>query len=193
MTCVFAWNNLCLLVDLHHWQYNLAHREPIPMISRGTQPEWNQYLLSRNADIVRRAMRRPLYYAAILEKHLSTITGTILRLSKWKKKGATAKPRLYHMTDRDLESGIDAFLDRKGSPSYDFPFHRDNYYSIETYLPNRKFGADGKWHYYPLPPTQHERDLEWVKSTSVSTVSPEQRNAQALANIGDHNIHWPQS
>jgi len=193
MTCVFAWNNLCLLVDLHHWQTNLANREPIPMIPRGTNPQWNQDLLKRNADVVRLAMSRPLYYAAILEKHLATTTGTILRFSKWKKQGATSsKPRLYHMTDWDVARGTDAYLDRSGPPSYDFPFHRDNYYSVEAYLPNRKFGADGKWYYYALPPTPHERDLEWVRSTTQSTVSPEERAKKALANLKDHNIRWSQ-
>ncbi|KAK5946293.1 hypothetical protein PMZ80_000435 [Knufia obscura] len=192
MTCVFAWNNLCLLIDLHHWQHNLANREPIPMIPRGTHPEWNQELLMKNAEIVRLAMRRPLYYAAILEQHLSTITGTILRFSKWKKKGAKAQPRLYNMTDQDVDAGTDEFLESKGPPSYDFPYHRDNYYSLEAYLPNRKFGADGRWHYYALPPTQHERDLEWVRSTLVSAVPPEQRRAQAMANLKDHNVRWSQ-
>lgn len=192
MTCVFAWNNLCLLVDLHHWQTNLAIREPIPIIPRGTAPQWNLDLLKRNADIVRSAMQSQLYYAAILEKHLATITGTILRFAKWKQKHTKAKPRTYHMTDWDLASDTDAFLNRNGPPSYDFPFHRDNYYSIEAYLPNRKFGNDGKWHYYALPPTQHERDLEWVRSTFNSSVSPEQRRAQALANLKDHNIRWSQ-
>lgn len=191
MTCVFAWNNLCLLVDLHHWQTALSSREPIPMIPRGTSPQWNQDLLKANADIVRLAMERPLYYAAILEKHLATITGTILRSAKWKKKGATAKPRLYDMTDWDVASGTDTFLESKGPPSYDFPFHRDIYYSIEAYLPNRKFD-NGKWHYYPLPPVQHEKDLEWVRSMIKSTVSPEDRRAQALANLKDHNIRWSQ-
>lgn len=191
MTCVFAWNNLCLLVDLHHWQSALNAREPIPIIPRGTSPQWNQNLLKANADIVRLAMERPLYYAAILEKHLTTITETILRSARWKKKGTSAKPRLYHMTDWDVASGTDAFLDRKGPPSYDFPFHRDVYYSIEAYLPNRKFD-DGKWRYYPLPPIQHEKDLEWVRSMLKSAVSPEDRRAQALANLKDHNIRWSQ-
>lgn len=191
MTCVFAWNNLCLCIDLHHWQHNLANREPIPMIARGTNPEWNQQLLKRNADVVRAAVKQPLYYAAILEKHLNTITTTILRFAKWKKPGTKAKPRLYHLTDWDVDAGTDAFLDRSGPPSYDFPFHRDNYYSLEAYLPNRKWGNDGKWHYYPGPPTQHEKDLEWVKST-MSIIPTEQRKAQALANLKDHNIRWSQ-
>lgn len=193
MTCVFAWNNLCLLIDLHHWQKNLANREPIPMIPRGTNPLWNQDLLKTNADIVRKAMKHPLWYAAILEKHLSTITGTILRFAKWKKKGQTAaKPRLYHMTDWDVASGTDAFLDRSGPPSYDFPFHRDNYYSIEAYLPNRKFGDDGKWHYYPLHPAQHEKDLQFVKSSYYANMTSEQRRERALASLKDHNIRWTQ-
>lgn len=191
MTCVFAWNNLCLLVDLHHWQKNLANREPIPMIPRGTNPQWNQDLLTKNAEMVRRAMEHPLYYAVILEKHLSTITATILRFAKWKK-GTTAKPRLYHMTDWDVAKGTDAFLERSGPPSYDFPFHRDNYYSIEAYLPNRKFGNDGKWHYYPLAPSQHEKDLHWVKSSFYATMSSEERRTRALASLKDHNIRWSQ-
>lgn len=193
MTCVFAWNNLCLLVDLHHWQRNLDSREPIPMISRGTTPEWNTELLTTNANIVRRAMEKPftLYYAAILEKHLSTIISTILRSSRSRKPVTVAKPRLYNMTDWDISSGTDAFLARKGPPSYDFPFHRDIYYSLEAYLPNRKFD-NGTWHYYALPPVQHEKDLEWVKMTFYSTLSTSQRQAQALANLKDHNIRWSQ-
>lgn len=182
MTCVFAWNNLCLIVDLHHWQRNLDQREPIPMIPRGTYPQWNKDLLRKNADNVRMAMTRPLYYACILEKHLATITQTILRFARWKKKGAAVKPRLYHMTDADAASGTDMFLERSGPPSYDFPFHRDNYYTVEAYLPNRKFGVDGKWHYYALSPTQHEKDLEWVKTTFGSGVSREARSKQALLN-----------
>lgn len=193
MTCVFAWNNLCLLVDLHHWQKNLDSREPIPMIPRGTMPEWNTELLTKNADIVRRAMEKPftLYYAAILEKHLSTITRTILRSSRSRKTGTVAKPRLYNMTDWDVNASSDAFLARKGPPSYDFPFHRDVYYSLEAYLPNRKFD-NGTWHYYALPPVQHEKDLEWVKMTFYSALSSSQRQAQALANLKDHNIRWSQ-
>lgn len=193
MTCVFGWNNLCLLVDLHYWQKNLATREPIPMISRGTNPLWNQNLLRENADVVRHAMEHPLWYAAILEKHLESITGTILRFSKWKKKGQTAaQPRLYRMTDWDVASENDTFLDRKGPPSYDFPFHRDNYYSLEAYLPNRKFGDDGKWHYYPLHPAQHEKDLHFVKSSYYANMSSQQRKERAMASLKDHNIRWTQ-
>lgn len=191
MTCVFAWNNLCLVVDLCHWQPNLKNREPIPMIQRGSTPEWNQELLRKNADTVRKAMHSSLWYAAILERHLDTTMGTILRSSRWRKPGTKAKPRLYHMTDWDVEKRTDAFLDRSGPASYDFPFHRDNYYSIEIYLPNRKYGVDGRWHYYPPAPTQHEKDLDWVRATHWTNMTPEKRR-QALANLKDHNIRWSQ-
>lgn len=166
MTCVFAWNNLSLIVDLHHWQSKLENREPIPMIARGTNPQWNLDLLERNANIVRTAMDRNLVYACILEKHLSTITDTILRSAARSKKKATTNSkssRLYSMTDQDVKEGTDRYLERSGPPSYDFPFHRDNYYALEAYLPNRKWSSEKReWFYYGLPPLQHERDLEWV-------------------------------
>lgn len=186
LTCIFAWNNLCLLVDLHHWQDDLNRGDPIPMIQRGTPPQWNEMLLKENADVVRSAIKQPLMYAAILEKHLATITGTILRSSQWKKKTTSAKPRLYHMTDWDVVSGTDAFLERKGPPSYDFPFHRDVYYSLEAYLPNRRWD-DHKWNYYPRAPAQHNRDLEWVKSAAQPSASGKPARSQALANLKDHD------
>jgi hypothetical protein len=175
MTCVLAWNNLCLILDLNHWQRNLEQREPIPMIARGTTPQWNQDLLAKNAAIVREAMYSTLAYAGILEKHLATITGTITRF--WSRAPRRDKDgrkintaRLYNLTDEEAASGTDLFLERNGPPCYDFPFHRDNYYAIEAYMPNRKWGKDSKvWHYYALPPTQHERDLEWVMSGSTKS------------------------
>ncbi|TVY40455.1 hypothetical protein LOCC1_G005732 [Lachnellula occidentalis] len=42
LTCLLAWNNICLVVDFAHWQRNLDAGEPIPMIPRGKFPEWNQ-------------------------------------------------------------------------------------------------------------------------------------------------------
>jgi hypothetical protein len=118
-------------------------------------------------------MRSNLVYACILQKHLATITGTIIRSARWKKKsGQTqkAESRLYLMTDADVEAGTDVFLDRSGPPSYDFPFHRDNYYALEVYLPNRKWSAESRrWCYYALPPTQHEKDLEWVMMAATAT------------------------
>lgn len=192
MTCVFAWNNLCLIIDLHHWQDHFDNREPITTIPRGSQPEWNQALLTRNANLVRKAMSSPLHYALILQKHLETTTRTLLRSSRWKPKGAKSE-KLYSMTNWDIEHGTDEFLDRKGPPSYDFPFHRENYYLLHAYLPNRKWGDDKKWHYYPLQPTQHEKDLEWVKVTSAQPASGEkERKAKALASLQDHNVRWAQ-
>jgi len=168
MTCVFAWNNLCLIVDLNHWQQHLERREPIPMIARGTSPPWNQELLERNALLVRRAMTEPLLYTAILQAHLSTITTTLLRSARWKRKGDTKpRPRLYDISDAEAASGADGFLNREGPPSYDFPFHRDNYYALDaSYVPNRKWSKEtGRWHYYQGNGSQHERDLEWVRGS----------------------------
>jgi len=180
MTCVFAWNNLCLVLDLNHWQQHLERREPIPMIARGTNPLWNQELLQRNATLVRRAMMEPLLYTAILEAHLSTITTTILRSARWKRKGDTKpRPRLYDISNAEAASGADGFLERDGPPSYDFPFHRDNYYALDaSYVPNRKWSREtGRWHYYQGNGIQHERDLEWVKAsvTRAAVVGVEEK------------------
>jgi hypothetical protein len=44
----------------------------------------------------------------------------------------------------------------------DMPFHRDNYYMLEAYLPNRSWFADDKrWGY--MPAEQHQRDLEQLR------------------------------
>lgn len=131
MTCVFAWNNLCLIIDLNHWQGHLEAREPIPIIARGSSPEWNQELLERNAGLVRRAMGDGLMYAAILERHLRTIVGTILRSARWRKKGeAKGRTRLYTLTDAEARGGFDTFLERAGPPSYEFLVWRDDYYTV---------------------------------------------------------------
>lgn len=181
MTCVFAWNNLCLVVDLNHWQQHLERREPIPMIARGTSPVWNQELLERNARLVRRAMTEPLLYTAILQAHLSTITTTILRSARWKRKGDTKpRPRLYEISDAEAVNGADGFLAREGPPSYDFPFHRDNYYALDaSYVPNRKWSKEtGRWHYYQGNGLQHERDLEWVRGSARRAVVVELEERQ---------------
>lgn len=163
MTCVFAWNNLCTIADLAHWQPSLDAREPIPMISRGATPTWNVDLLSQNARFVRAAISHPLAYAHLLSKHLDTTTRTILRRSKYvKTRPLLPSHRAYHLSLAEAASGSDAFLARKGPPSYEFPFHRDNYYNLEAYVPNRKWSAEeGRWRYYAGG--QHERDLEWVR------------------------------
>ncbi|GAB7365854.1 hypothetical protein MBLNU230_g7185t1 [Neophaeotheca triangularis] len=161
MTCVFAWNNLCMVLDFAHWQPYLNDREPIPMIPRGSMPEWNTKLLEANGAVVKHAMKSPLTYARILEKHLDSITGTLMRPIRYNKKiSLPNKNRLYNLTSEDVEKGTDGFLDRKGPPSYEPPWHRDNYYSLECYVPNRKWDKEElRWKYWPA---QHRRDLEWI-------------------------------
>ncbi|KEF55192.1 uncharacterized protein A1O9_08846 [Exophiala aquamarina CBS 119918] len=175
MSCVLAWNNLCIILDLAHWQTNLEHREPIPIIARGTNPEWNVELLQRNADTVMKAMKSPLTYARILQIHLDTTTRTIIRSGKWRKKGekiSTLRPRLYHLTDREAASGTDVYLERSGPPSYQPIFTRDNYYSVEAFVPNRKWDKDEQlWKYYSKWPKPHENDLEWLSARYMPRTS----------------------
>ena len=168
MSCVLAWNNLCIILDLAHWQANLENREPIPMIARGTNPEWNTELLQRNSDVVMKAMNSPLTYAQILQIHLETTTRTIIRSGRWHKKGekiTTPRPRLYHLTDAEAASGTDVYLERSGPPSYQPIFTRDNYYNVEAFVPNRKWEKDEQtWKYYSKWPKPHENDLDWLRS-----------------------------
>jgi hypothetical protein len=163
MTCVFAWNNLCTIVDLAHWQQALDSREPIPMIPRGQNPEWNQDLITRNATLVQAAMKSPLVYTALLALHLNTTTRTILRRSKYiKARPVLPEHRPYQLSLAEAAQESDMYLARKGPPSYEFPYHRDNYYNLEAYVPNRKWSREEEcWKYYAG--TQHERDLEWVR------------------------------
>lgn len=184
MTCVFAWNNLCTIADLAHWQSALDNREPIPMIPRGHSPAWNLDLLARNANLVRTAMVRPIVYAGLLAKHLDTTTRTILRRSKYiKTRPVLPEHRLYQLSFAEAARESDGFLARNGPPSYEFPYHRDNYYNLEAYVPNRKWSREeGCWKYYAA--TQHERDLEWVRDR----FGPEEdgaRVANRVAELGE--------
>ena len=162
MTCTLAWNNLNMIVDLSHWQRNLNRRDPIPMIPRGKNPAWNQELLARNAELVRTAMARPIFYTLILQRHLETTVSTIRRTLRGQK---TVHPkRVYHLSKPEAESGIetDYFLEQNGPESYEFPYHRDNYYNLNAYVPNRKWSRqEERWMYYPSD-SMHERDLQWV-------------------------------
>ena len=161
LTCVLAWNNLCLLVDFAHWQNNLDQGEPIPMIPRGRNPPWNQSLVTANGIVVEKAMERHLWYARILEQHLDSTTRAIKRLSIARKKEPP-----FQTSIKDVELETDAFTQRHGPPSYEFPYHRDNYYMLESYLPNRRWDKEKQtWLYYP--DSQHERDLEWVKRQTI--------------------------
>ncbi|CAF9932815.1 MAG: hypothetical protein GOMPHAMPRED_006670 [Gomphillus americanus] len=172
--CIVCWNNLCMVLDFSHFQKYLSKQQPIPMIPRGEFPLWNIRLTEHNASIVGKAIHRPMLYAAILQKHLQSIVDTLTRKhvirreiksasGKWITTKDTFlrpvyKTRPYQVTDAEVELGSDFFLERAGKPSYEFPFHRDNYYNIEAYVPNRKWSKEEeRWLYYDG--TQHERDV----------------------------------
>lgn len=159
LTCMLAWNNLCLLVDFAHWQHNLEQGEPIPIAPRGKNPKWNQKLITSHAFIVQKALYNPLWYARILEQHLKSTVSSIRRHGN----NAGNKRRRFRMTIEDAMAGNDKFLSRSGPPSMDFPFHRDSYYMLEAYLPNRGWNSEGGGWVY-MPATQHERDVEFVKA-----------------------------
>jgi hypothetical protein len=184
MTCVFAWNNLCTIVDLAHWQRALDNREPIPMIPRGHNPDWNQDLIAHNATLVQAAMTSPLVYTAILALHLDTTTRTILRRSKYiKQRPVLPEHRPYQLSLAEAAQESDHYLARKGLPSYEFPYHRDNYYNLEAYVPNRKWSREeGCWKYYAG--TQHERDLEWVRDR-FGVEEDGERVARRMAELED--------
>ncbi|EMD00307.1 hypothetical protein BAUCODRAFT_63068 [Baudoinia panamericana UAMH 10762] len=184
--CLLAWNNLNVVLDMAHFQSSLNHREPIPIIARGTNPAWNVELTEAHAKTVERAISDPLAYAAILEIHLNTITGTLLRQYRFPPRmpmhrhnkaplGKTVHPSiLYHLTERDAAKGTDQFLERAGKPSYEFPFSRDNYYSLLAYVPYRKWGTEQeRWIYYAAG--GHERDLEWIRRWFVPRQDKEGR------------------
>lgn len=183
ISCILAWNNLNTILDLSHWQTHLSNRQPLPIIPRGTHPNWNTALLARHANIVLTAMTSPLAHARIIQKHLATTTSTIQRFSlnphsKPKSKAnpnANSKPhphptspikpppRLYGLTDAEATSQTDHFLSRRGPPSYQPLYMRDNYYSVEAFVPNRKWdGEAGRWGYYWGWPRPHEGDLGWL-------------------------------
>lgn len=162
LTCQLRWNALCLAVDFAHFQGHLDRGDPMPVIERGRNPEWNQKLVRANAGVVSRAMREPIWYACILEAHLSSTVRSIRRHSE--NKGN--KRRRFRMTKEDERAGTDLFLERSGPPTVDFPFHRDNYYLLEAYLPNRGWNGDeARWMY--MDARQHDVDVarlaEWYE------------------------------
>ena len=175
MTCVLSWNNLCIILDLAHWQQNLDTREPLPIIPRGRNPEWNTELLDRHARIVTKSLFSPLTYACILQRHLDVTNRTIIRSGNWRKKGekiTAPRPRLYHLTDAEVAAGTDAYLERSGPPNYQPIYMRDNYYSLEAFVPNRKWNKEEKrWQYYSRWPRPHENDLAWL----VARFTPKKR------------------
>lgn len=159
--CVCAWNDLCLILDLAHFQHHLSNRKPIPMVARGTNPQWNSELAERNGGKVLKAMRSPLCYAMILQTHLDTIVTTLTRQVRVGKKTYHPK-QLYHLSQQDIQSQSDAFLERSGPPSYEFPFHRDRYHYLEAYVPVRKWSKEEQKWQYATPGMPHQNNLEWV-------------------------------
>ncbi|CAK4022448.1 hypothetical protein CBER1_08496 [Lecanosticta acicola] len=159
--CVCAWNDLCLVLDLAHFQDHLSNRQPIPIIPRGTYPQWHTQLIERNAQTVLEANRSPLVYAMILQIHLDTIFSTLTRQVRVGKKTYHPK-QLYHLSRQDVESQTDAFLERSGPPSYEFPFHRDKYHYLEAYVPNRKWSKEDQMWKYATPASPHQNNLAWV-------------------------------
>ncbi|KAI9700476.1 MAG: hypothetical protein M1820_006775 [Bogoriella megaspora] len=177
LTCLFAWNNLCLLIDLAHWIGNLERREPIPTIPRGRNPEWNQSLVNANGLLVERAISHPLWYARILQEHLHTTTRNIQRSIQ----SRNTNPA-FQMSIDDAKQETDVYLERSGLPSYDIPYHRDSYYSLVTYLPNRKWHkVEQRWLYYAE--SQHERDLEWIQRQNAPQQVGERKARQKQKHV----------
>ncbi|KAI0848803.1 hypothetical protein F5Y00DRAFT_81809 [Daldinia vernicosa] len=173
LTCLLRWTALCVIVDFAHWQRNLDNGEPIPMIQRGKHPTWNQSLVESNVAVVRKALRSPLWHARLLEAHLDSTVRSISRHAA--NKGN--KRRRFRMSKEDVESGSDLFLEKSGPPSFDFPFHRDNYYMLEAYLPNRGWSAENnRWMY--VPAEQHDIDFQFI----VNWVKRQQKTASGQGN-----------
>ncbi|KXL42982.1 hypothetical protein M433DRAFT_298404 [Acidomyces richmondensis BFW] len=185
-SCLLNWNNLNICLDLAHWQWNLNHKEPIPVLPRGSNPAWNADLIGKHATIVEKAMSSQLTYAAILEKHLNTITGTLLRQTRFPTRNpmhrhnkAVPPPKavhpilLYRISETDAAKEDDEYLERQGKESYELPFSRDNYYnnSMLAYLPNRRWSKERhEWLYYASG--GHERDLEWTRKWFLPASTP---------------------
>jgi hypothetical protein len=156
LTCMVRWNALCAAVDFAHWQDHLDKGVPIPTVPRGTVPEWNRELLVRNRRVVLKALTSSLWYARILQAHLDSTTRSIRRHSHNK---ADQRPH-FHMTDEDMEAGTDAFLQREGPPTFDYPYSRELYYMLEAFLPGRSWiAASQKWVYIKQTQEWHEMDL----------------------------------
>ncbi|KAI8711890.1 hypothetical protein NCS52_01453800 [Fusarium sp. LHS14.1] len=166
LTCVLAWNNLCLIVDLSHWINSaIAQRKPIPMIPRGQNADWNVELVEKHANVVRKALKSSIWYTLLLQRHLQS---TIFGIRRYTSKDGEAG---FGLDDDDVAAETDDFCARDGPPSYEFPIHRDIYYSLQTYLPNRIWRKeDDEWRYQPAD--QHFRDLEWMMSLPNKWITP---------------------
>lgn len=204
MACRLAWNNLCLVLDLAEFAPRLARHEPLPVLPRGLPggpPEWLTRLLARTGDRVRRVVQgggpqasapAALAYARILQTHLETMV--VLLRREWRRpagkghpKGAVvwerAKDPPYGITEADAASGTDAFLERKGPENFEFPFARDVYYSLEAYVPNRKWSKEKQRWLYPTPGQAHVQDLARFESR-FGTVGMEERESSESDEAG---------
>jgi hypothetical protein len=146
---------------------------PITTVERGKSPEWNHKLIEENAAVVTKALYQPLWYARLLEEHLQSTISSIRRHTNNK---GNKRPR-FPMSQDDARSEMDWFLERRGPPSMDFPFHRDNYYMLEAYLPNRGWNSEEqRWKYMP---SLHYRDVEMVKTWAARRNIVPELNKQA--------------
>jgi hypothetical protein len=167
----------------------LQKREPLPIIPRGKKEEWNEELLSRHREILRKAVldrdgKGGLIYAAILQRYLDVLVAALTRKISFKGKDGKIHTRRalmegkdYGITEEDVLSQSDNFLERKGPETFEFPWSRDMYYEIDAYVPARKWikpaakresgeegdGGDveGRW-WYPDPEKMHANDVAWV-------------------------------
>jgi hypothetical protein len=156
LTCVVRWNALCAVVDFTRWQDNLDNGVPIPAIPRGSLPPWNRELLARNRRVVLDSLTSPLGYARILEAHLDSTTRSIRRHSQNK----ADRRRHFHLTEEEMRTGADAFLQREGPPTFDYPYSRELYYMLEAFLPGRSWIAERqKWVYASHALEWHQMDL----------------------------------
>ncbi|KAK8096902.1 hypothetical protein PG999_012846 [Apiospora kogelbergensis] len=146
------------------YSHDLDQGEPLPSWARNEPvPEWNRRLLARNADVA----------------HLDSTT----RANRRHAANKGNKRRRFQMTREDADAGTDAFLERNGPPTFDFPFHRDNYYMLEAYLPNRAWIAEReKWMY--VPATQHDYDIQQVKRWAVDMRGKRERRVAPSSNQG---------
>ncbi|KXT16424.1 hypothetical protein AC579_5115 [Pseudocercospora musae] len=171
LTCVMAWNDLCSVLDLAHFQPTLDRHEALPAIARGSNPEWNSRLAQEHATIVEKAMRSPLHHALTLQLHLASIVATLTRPIRWGNKTFAPKNMLYHLSNLDVDRDTDEFLERSGPPSYE-PLYFREYYNHQkwaAYVPNRKWEKEAQEWLYPKPGQGHADNLAWV----VSRIKPE--------------------
>ena len=158
------------------------------MLARGMRPAWNTDLVRTHASIVETAIISPIHRAAILQRHLNTTIRTIMRSATLRNRKGQATGqfhpppnRLYRLSEADVALETDAFLQRSGPPSLEFPFSRDNYYTLLSYLPNRRWVTleqGGYWLYYGA---LHENDVAWAARLHEVTMPRTNGSSDAIA------------